>query len=290
MAANYEESDAGKFIPASRRADGTWRKPRRVKEGYVPPEEVPVYENKYVKFYKSKPSLPPGLSVAAADELKQKSQQEGDQSSGAALSKTAKKNLRRKEKRKQQQEPHEGGGGHDEDDVAHDSGGGDDDTAALSEALHRSSIAERDAGDPGEERKAGAPASTEEPHAAGRLGFGETNQQSEEEIETDRGTGAEDPVRGVAPAQQGTAGKAGPEIRVGTGAGVAGVTLPGEKKVRIRCLWRVAFVFFFFYFISPLSATVLPLSSCRSSRRRVSTGRGPVTCSVDSPGHVRLLE
>ncbi|XP_061432690.1 partner of Y14 and mago [Lethenteron reissneri] len=166
MAANYEESDAGKFIPASRRADGTWRKPRRVKEGYVPPEEVPVYENKYVKFYKSKPSLPPGLSVAAADELKQKSQQEGDQSSGAALSKTAKKNLRRKEKRKQQQEPHEGGGEHDENDVAHDSGG-DDDTAALSEALHRSSIAERDAGDPGEERKAVAPASTEEPHAAG---------------------------------------------------------------------------------------------------------------------------
>lgn len=49
------------WIPASRRPDGTWRKARRVKEGYVPPDEVAKYESKGKKWVDSIPKLPPGV-------------------------------------------------------------------------------------------------------------------------------------------------------------------------------------------------------------------------------------
>lgn len=86
------------------------------------------YENKYVKFFKSKPDLPPGLSQSEAAPPKQQQKIPGCVDNDAAgLSKSAKRNMKRKEKRKQQQ---------------HQGPDGDADVESVSDAVENVSISD----------------------------------------------------------------------------------------------------------------------------------------------------
>lgn len=87
------------------------------------------YENKYVKFFKSKPDLPPGLNPSDAAPPQQQKVPGNDSETAAGLSKSAKRNMKRKEKRKQQQQE-------DQD--------GDAEVETVSSTVHNMSISDRD--------------------------------------------------------------------------------------------------------------------------------------------------
>jgi len=64
---NYIQDTTGTgntFIPSTQRPDGTWRRPIRVRDGYVPQDEQPLYVSKGRQPSDNSSTYPVGLSAA----------------------------------------------------------------------------------------------------------------------------------------------------------------------------------------------------------------------------------
>ena len=78
------KKDGSLCIPETQRQDGSWRKERKVKEGYIPPDEVPAYKTRGQIEKETIASLPPpGMTstieyIAPKPTTKSKSQKKAE--------------------------------------------------------------------------------------------------------------------------------------------------------------------------------------------------------------------
>ena len=91
----FRGDDGHLYLPATQRPDGSWRKPRRVKEGYIPQDEVPIYESKGKKLTREleeASKVPVGLNFVNPPST--------DDATSKHMTKSQKKNVKRRQKSK----------------------------------------------------------------------------------------------------------------------------------------------------------------------------------------------